>query len=150
MTHVYHVNLHDRRSWRNERHEIPARAAARFAHALRNALELGRTVIDGGFADGFWIEVVRSGRCCAVRVFAPDGATLLATLGIATHSRCGAGLWRALHDGRPGLFGDPERQPAVPWCARRDEQLHYPGVVHPIEQGIAWAFVDWIESRPAR
>lgn len=61
----------------------------------------------------------RSGKCLTAIVWA-DGppSESIATIGVATHSRCGATLWRALHQyGTLAVKTDPARCPPEPWVA---------------------------------
>lgn len=92
------------------------------------------------------LRVTSAGRCLVATVHGPDGAPIV-TLGVATHSRCGARLWRELHETATGpIATSPDECPAEPWCAVRLE----PGVVQHMsamqwagdfERCIAWAAV---------
>lgn len=66
------------------------------------------------------------GRCCMITVSAQVEETAsprpipVLSIGVAGNSRCGAHLWRTMHE-RPDLSyaTDPERVPPAPWCADR-------------------------------
>ncbi|MGH8519851.1 MAG: hypothetical protein ACREU9_00095 [Gammaproteobacteria bacterium] len=57
--------------------------------------------------------------CLAATVWAGGPPSVcVATIGVALHSRCGAGLWRELHRwGETPVVTDPERCPPEPWVA---------------------------------
>lgn len=60
-----------------------------------------------------------SSKCLVATVWA-DGppSEVIATIGIAAHSRCGASLWRNLHRwGETPVVTDPESWPEEPWIA---------------------------------
>lgn len=70
-------------------------------------------------AEGYSLTARRTAKCLCAIVWAegPPSETLC-TIGIATHSRCGAVLWRELHRwGETPVVTDPERCPPEPWVA---------------------------------
>jgi len=77
---------------------------------------------------GYTWTAADAGRCCTFTLWAqhteggrPEPVPVL-TVGIADHSRCGATLWRLLHErSDPRYATDPSRQPPTPWCADRIE-----------------------------
>jgi hypothetical protein len=63
-----------------------------------------------------------AGRCLSVMLSVEAAGAMrpVVWFGVARHSRCGAGLWSALHNvGTPSAKTNPERQPATPWLASR-------------------------------
>ena len=103
------------------------------------------------------------GRCVSLTVWGPPLSRIafpdadesapspIVEVGIAPHSRCGAVLWRALHDTAARLNievrTDIARCPPEPWVAA----LLYPGIsVYPeaahwlgdLERCLAWAWVE--------
>lgn len=93
-------------------------------------------------------------QCLTATVWA-DGppSECICTIGVALHSRCGAGLWRALHRyGTTAVVTDPERCPPEPWVAAA---LEAPIAQHvaatewlgDMERCIAWAW--WERQRGA-
>ena len=99
---------------------------------------------------GYSLHVRATARCLTARVYA-DGAPsiLVVTIGIATHSRCGSRLWRALHtcgaDPVP-VVTDPERCPPEPWVAAALDVgiAQYPDAVQCLgdfERCLAWAWI---------
>lgn len=92
------------------------------------------------------------GRCLTASVHQSRSLILgdvsppLATIGIATRSRCGSALWRRLHDGRPELATSADAVPPTPWCAARLEPAlaDDPDAAHwlgDLERCLAWAHV---------
>lgn len=100
-----------------------------------------------GIGAGYSIAGRGTSRCLVASVYA-DGppSTMVCTIGVALHSRCGASLWRELHRwGRTPVVTDPWRCPPEPWVAAAlDEGV----AVHPdctywlgdFERCLAWAF----------
>jgi hypothetical protein len=92
------------------------------------------------------LRVTGAGRCLVATVYGPSGAAIV-TMGVATHSRCGARLWRSLHDSATGaLATDDWECPAEPWCAVRLEPgaLLHMGAMEwagDLERCLAWAAV---------
>lgn len=125
---VLHVTLttgHRRRSLRSEvRDEVLA--------VLRPLLEralAGEYVAVPGVGTGYTMRGARYGRCCTVTVYAPQGETArpqpvpVLTIGVAGHSRCGARLWRSLHESAAIVptVTSPDQTPPEPWVADRLE-----------------------------
>lgn len=95
--------------------------------------------------------------CCAITLWAPDPSmdatpshVPVLTVGVAPHGRCGARLWRMLHEGATTLVRtSPDERPPAPWCADRIEvgAALYPDAMHwtgDLSRCLAWA---WIEMR---
>jgi hypothetical protein len=97
------------------------------------------------------------GRCVALTVWGPpvDGhAVPIVTIGVATHSRCGAHLWRSLH-ARSSIHTPVvtlvDQVPPEPWCAALLEpgSLIYPeamGWLGDLERCLAWAWLERYEA----
>lgn len=150
---VEHVTLqtgHRRRSPRSEASDAAVEAcAALIADATRD----GGAAIPG--ADGFLLRIEHPGRCLVATVHRVFDRILmqlsapLVTIGIATHSRCAASLWRRLHEVGIRAATSAVSPPSVPWCAARLE----PGLAAESDTGwmgdfercLAWAL---IEGRP--
>jgi hypothetical protein len=73
---------------------------------------------------------------------------VIATIGVAGHSRCGATLWRELHRwGETPVVTDPEHCPPEPWVAaavdagitQHLEAAHWLG---DFERVLGWAFLE--------
>lgn len=98
---------------------------------------------------GYSLAGRASGKCMVATVWA-DGppSEVVATIGIALRSLCGAKLWRELHQwGETPVVTDPARCPQEPWIAAALDT----GIVrHPdaaewlgdFERCLAWA---WLE-----
>jgi hypothetical protein len=120
-----HVTLSTGHTRDSPRSEVDDAAVAVCSRLLDEARAGGRPEVPG--TPGLRLRVTREGRCLLATVAWPDGAPVI-TYGVASHSRCGAQLWRLLHGADPSLYGtlatDPERAPSEPWLAVRIE----PGV----------------------
>lgn len=89
-----------------------------------------------------------SGRCMVATVWSGAPSVCIATIGIASHSRCGASLWRQMHiSGETPVVTDPERCPPEPWVAaaldagiaQHMEATYWLG---DFERVLAWAFLE--------
>jgi hypothetical protein len=105
---------------------------------------------------GYTITGGVHGRCCAITFWRVDeltGRVPVITVGVAPHSRCGAHLWRSLHEDLPPgsvVRTSPDDVPQEPWCAARldigaaalgpDQMMLFGD----LERCIAWT---WIEMR---
>lgn len=158
-TYLHHLTLdtgHARRSWR---HEIAPDALAGSRQLLQRALDAGGAP---GGSDAvplpvpplgrYSLTATGAGRCLVVTVHAADGGQLepLATFGVATHSRCGASLWRRLRQGEPDTPTPPE-----PWCAARLQRglmrdLAAAEWLGDLERCMAWAWLDLQAQRRAQ
>ena len=155
--HIHHLTITTGHSRRSNRHEIAPQVLADLRGMLASALppgaQSGRIDLPTVDPPGHWLQLRRHGRCllCALM----RDAVPLVTFGVATHSRCGAVLWRRLVDGAEltpdARHPDPGRAPQEPWCAARLEPGigHMPGAAHwlgDLERCIAWAWIDTIEG----
>lgn len=149
--HIAHVTLTTGHVRLSPRHEVDDAVVA----ALRPLIEevvSGRTVpipVPGYSITGRTSGEDGAGRCLSVIVW---GERLqpepICTIGIAAHSRCGARLWRKLHEvtTRPAVT-DPGRQPTALWVAaalqtgleRHADALVWLG---DFERCLAWAFIE--------
>lgn len=145
---IHHVTLTTGHVRRSPRHEVGDDVVAMLGRWIESALA-GEEVPMRGY--GTVITAQRRGKCLIVDVMDDTPArTLLATIGVAAHSKCGSALWRDLHaEARALLVTDPEHPPAEPWVAARlhsglllggHEALGWLG---DFERCIAWA---WIEK----
>lgn len=148
---LYHVTTttgHSRRSWRDE---IGDDIIARLRTLVAQSREPGGAIIPAVQPSGCRLTMVyESQRCCALAIHDPDGAPLV-TMGVATHARCGAALWRRMHDQGVHLISR-EARPQTPWCAvtlHTGALLYLPPsnllpALADFERSVAWA---WIEDR---
>lgn len=98
---------------------------------------------------GYSVSGRADSRCLVATVYA-DGppSELLASIGIALHSRCGASLWRNLHQwGQLGVVTDPEAPPPEPWVAAALDEgapnhVEAMEVLGDFERCLAWAFLE--------
>jgi len=91
-----------------------------------------------------------SGRCLVATVHADSPpSVVVATIGVALHSRCGAALWRGLHTcGRTPLETRADRCPPEPWVAAalNEDIAQYPEAAHwlgDFERCLGWGFAAW-------
>ncbi len=101
---------------------------------------------------GYSLSAEATTRCLTAVVWA-DGppSESIATIGVATHSRCGASLWRHLHRwGTAPVTTDPASVPPEPWVAAALEA----GIVQHVgaaewlgdfERCLAWAWLAHVE-----
>lgn len=68
---------------------------------------------------GYSVSGRANARCLTAVVHADASSPgPVCTIGISTHSRCGARLWRSLHTrGEMPVVTDPDHCPAEPWAA---------------------------------
>ena len=155
--HIHYLTITTGHSRRSHRHEIAPQVLAdlrgMLAAALPPGAQTGRIDLTMIEPAGYWLRLTRYGRCLLVSVMRDDAP--LCTFGVATHSRCGAVLWRRLVDGAEltpdARHPDPGRAPQEPWCAARLEPGigHMLGAAHwlgDLERCIAWAWIDTIEG----
>lgn len=122
---LHHVTLQTGHTRRSPRSEVADGVVAQ----LRPLLELALTGEHAPlWTPGYTITGTRHGPCATVTLWAqhteggPPEPVPVVTIGIAGHSRCGAHLWRALHERGDGAYAtDPERVPPEPWVADRLE-----------------------------
>ena len=152
-TYVHHVTLDTGHVRRSSRDEIAEDVRPVIAALLTAALD-GQEPVIPGEPRGCTLRVLddQTSRCITAEVLAPyPGLEPLVTIGIATHSRCGAPLWTRLH-AQAELLGlavatDPIRCPPEPWCAALiyPAAATYPDVLEwlgDLERCLAWA---WLE-----
>lgn len=89
-----------------------------------------------------------SGKCLVATVWANGPpSVVVATIGVAAHSRCGAMLWRELHRwGETPVVTDPERCPPEPWVAAAvdtgiAQHMDATDWLGDFERCLAWAWV---------
>lgn len=146
---IRHITLTTGHSRASYRAEIDDRAVEFFRRWLDDPSGLDLPLPPN--PDLYWLSGARASKClhAAVR----QGNTLLVSIGIAAHSRCGAVLWRRMHQGATGLATDAADCPAEPWIAVRVEPglAIYPeaaGWLGDMERVLAWAWVEHCERAP--
>lgn len=155
MTYIEHITLTTGHTRRSERAEVDAAVIATLQPLLAEAMH-GHVVVPGLGTDSLRLTLTGSqeGRCSVWTVWAwlPEGRAPVVTLGVAFHSRCGAQLWRLLHEDAEWtgieLQTDPERCPPEPWIGAR---LDIGSAVMPaevmlrlgdFERCVAWALAE--------
>ena len=159
---IEHITLDTGDTRRSPRDEVDDVSIAALQDGLGAALAGDRVGIPG--MDGYTMTATASGRCLMATVFGPpirgdkgtcDDVPML-TLGIASHSRCGAALWRIMHQDRtdpmPALKTAGQPCPDEPWLAARLEigAAIYPEAMKWIgdwERCLAWAWLARLEDR---
>ena len=148
--HIRHVTLTTGHARDSLAGEVSPSALAR-AQAIIVGFASGEVSEPTPVMPGYSVTGRASGRCLVATVYA-DGppSELVATIGVATHSRCGASLWRNLHQwGRTPVVTDPTRCPPEPWvavaldegAAPHEDAMHWLG---DFERCLAWA---WVSAR---
>ncbi|MCC6775662.1 MAG: hypothetical protein IT537_03340 [Hyphomicrobiales bacterium] len=168
LRHITITTCHQRDSWRHEVDDeiIPP------LQALISQFASGRIVepvaIPG--CAGYSLTGRVSGHCMVASVWQNGPpSSLLLSIGVAGRERCGAAVWRTLHQvGLPagsllpepeervtGEYrrSDPDHQPRAPWCAVTLEDgfwrhLDILPVLATLECGLAWAFLELTSSTP--
>lgn len=162
---LYHITLatgHTRRSWRHEIDPAALTATREIVAAAMRAEATVDALCESGASDaqidaasagvqlpvpGATLQIIDSTRPCMMCTISIHGAPLI-TMGVATHQRCGARLWRVLTQ-VPVPQGADLTRPQLPWCAvRLHESLAlYPeaaGWLDDAERCVAWA---WLSQR---
>ena len=125
---IQYVTLSTGHARRTARSEVSDHVVAQMRPLLVRALA-GEYAPLPGIARGYTMRGARYGRCCTVTLYAPASESArprlvpMLTIGVAEHSRCGARLWRYLHETATGLVPvtSPDRTPPEPWVADRIE-----------------------------
>jgi len=154
MRYIEHVTLTTGDSRRSERGEV---AGIRLDGARALIARLGETpdsTVPIAEQPGYSVGGRGQGRCLVATVWA-DGPTseIIASIGIAAHNRCGAVVWRALHQyGRLPVVTDPDSQPQPPWCAAALEigilrHMDASEWLGDFERCLAWAWIRTLEER---
>jgi hypothetical protein len=149
---IAHVTLttgHSRRSPRSEVSDAAIDVCARLIAGFAAGQVSEPQPIPG--APGYSVSGRTGGRCMIATVWA-DGppSELVVSIGVAEHERCGATIWRALHEvSHLPTMTSPDEQPRAPWCG----VLIEPAIVAhqdaarwlgDFERCLAWA---WLERR---
>lgn len=152
---LHHVTLTTGHVRRSARSEVDDGVVDTCAALLRDAISGGEPLLPA-IDPPVTMTATAEGRCVAVTIWAADesrGRAPLLTIGIAAKSRCGAPLWRLLHQhAHPAIpiKTKAEECPPEPWCAGR---IDPGGALYPdaramwmaladLERCLAWA---WIE-----
>lgn len=157
---IRHITLttgHSRDSYRSEVSDA-AVAVCRDLIARITAGAVAEPVQIPGVGE-YYLSGRASGRCLLATVWSgrhapslhdPAVPAPLCTIGIASHSRCGASLWQMLHQhGETPVVTDPNRCPPEPWVAvaldagiiEHQATAHWLG---DFERCLAWA---WCSQR---
>lgn len=149
---IDHVTLTTGHSRRSPRREVSAEAVA-LCQDLIARFATGKVSepvpIPGPL--GYSVSGRAGGKCMVATVWA-DGppSELVVTIGVAEHERCGAAIWRTLHDvAHLPTMTSRDEQPRAPWCgvllepaiAAHVEAMEWMG---DFERCLAWA---WLERR---
>lgn len=152
--HVLHVTLQTGHTRKSPRSEVADEVVEMLRPLLERALRGERVPIPG--QPGYTMTGGAQGRCCMVTVSGQVRDTArpepvpVVSIGVAAHSRCGAYLWRLLHERADLRYAtDPGRVPPEPWVADRidvgaallPEAMHWTG---DLSRCLAWT---WIELR---
>lgn len=139
---IQHVTLttgHTRQSWR---HEISPEAMT----VARDLISRPESIVPV-LVPETRLRWSAQARCAIGTLYTLDAP--LVTFGVAEHSRCGARLWRMLHEHQIHTATSAEHCPPEPWCAARIE----PGIslIEPdrlaladLERCLAWAYLESI------
>lgn len=154
---IHHVTLGTGDVRRSPRSDVADGVVAALRPLLDRALAGEHAPVPG--QPGYTMTGGVHGRCCMVTVWrvvpdtvGPERVPVL-SVGVGAHSRCGAYLWRAMHERADLTYAtDPARCPPEPWCADRldvgaavyREALGWTG---DLARCIAWA---WIEMREVK
>lgn len=123
---LQHVTLNTGDIRRSPRSEVANDVVARLRPLVERALTGEHVAVPG--EAGYTMTGVEQAHCCLVTLWAPSpmGGTAgpdlipVLTLGIAARSRCGAYLWRKMHERQDLTYAtDPDRTPPEPWLAER-------------------------------
>lgn len=118
-----HVTLTTGHSRLSPRSEVRESMIATLLPLVARALEGEHVPVPN--CPGYTMRGARHGRCCLVTLYAveDDGQQVpVLTTGVAGHSRCGAELWRIMHEIQVGgVATSPDQQPSTPWCGDRLE-----------------------------
>lgn len=149
MTYIRHITLTTGDTRDSHREEISDEALAVCRGLIDRIMagEVSEPAPIPGFA-GYSLSGRASSRCLVATVWA-DGppSEIVATIGIAAHSKCGASLWRELHRwGQTPVVTGPHHCPPEPWVAaaldagivRHMDAAHWLG---DFERCLAWAWV---------
>lgn len=158
MSYLTHVTLNTSHVRRSPRSEVGGDVVRELTPTLAAALRGERSSL---WIPGYQIEGARYGRCCLVTLYGVVGESRGAeqvpvlTTGVAGHSRCGARLWRELHElaAQVGVEPrtDPNDAPGAPWVA----DLLLPGFALDPSIGewtgdysrcVAWTFLEMRET----
>lgn len=150
MSYLHHVTLQTADSRISPRHEVRDDVVRMLTPLLARALAGEHVPVPG--QAGYTMLGADAGPCATVTVYANESDTAepaytpLLTVGIAGHSRCGSGLWRALHD-REGLATDPDSPPPAPWVADRLEvgAIQYASALEwtgDLSRCLAWTYLE--------
>lgn len=149
---IFHVGLRDGRTHRSFRAAVHDPLMGQIAELIGSACNGPGVRLPSSISGACRLQIEDYGPCALAFVTLLDGSPLL-TLGIAGHARCGARLWRVLHEGANTLPKTRvDSRPSEPWCARRHEigafcdSAPFPPMhlLTDLEDCLAWA---WIERQ---
>lgn len=150
VQYLHHVTLTTGDTRRSYRHEVSEQAVTVCRALLEtiSAGEMSEPVKIPGVGD-YYLSGRVSGKCMVATVTSGAPSLVIATIGVAAHSRCGATLWRELHKwGEMPVVTDPAACPPEPWIAaaldagitEHMEAAHWLG---DFERCLGWAFIEW-------
>ena len=142
---IRHITLTTGHTRDSQSREVPQAIRATLAPLVQGLNAAGPAGLPMPGFPGYRVAGKVSARCLVATVHRGDA--VLASIGVAGHSRCGAVLWRGLHDwGDTPVATDRGQPPAAPWVAAAldaagltDPAVHWLG---DFERCLAWAFVD--------
>jgi len=142
LNHITLTTGHTRRSYRSEVADDVICKLRPMVLALRQGQRADLPIPD------YWINGPSMGHACIVLTVWHSDGSKVATIALATRSRCGAQVWRAMHEMLSDKIAThPGDVPASPWLATR---LHVGSSLHSdcldwigdFHRCLAWA---WIE-----
>lgn len=148
---LHHVTLttgHTRRSYRDEVSDQAVAACLALIDKITSG-EVSESVKIPGVGE-YYLSGRASSKCLVATVWSGAPSIVIATIGVAAHSRCGAALWREMHAwGETPVVTDPAQCPPEPWVAaaidagitQHMEAAHWLG---DFERCLAWA---WLERQ---
>lgn len=152
MRYIDHITLTTGHSRRSPRAEVADDVVAVCADLIVRMLATPNATVPLPHPAGYSVGGIAAGKCLVATVWA-DGppSEVVATIGVAGGSKCGATLWRALHKwGETPVVTDAARMPPKPWVAaaldaaivRHMDAAEWLG---DFERCLAWAWLErWL------
>lgn len=141
---IEHINLNTGHICRESRDSFDSETVATLAPMVAELRAGRRAALPQEFG-GYEMDGQNKGVNCVIWTLW-RGENRIATLGLATKSRCSAGVWRTLHDidAQDKVVTDRNSPPATPWAAVR---IHAGATPHPdwldgFERRLAWAWME--------
>lgn len=146
---IHHITLttaHSRKSYRNEVGDDAVAACRNLIDKIAVG-EVSEPAKIPGVGD-YYLSGRATSKCMVATVMSGAPSVVIATIGVALHSQCGARLWRELHTwGETPVVTDPNQCPPEPWVAaaldvgiaQHMEAAHW---LADFERVLAWAFLE--------